>query len=465
MRTFIKVICIVLISCSGFSQTTLPSFFSDHMVLQQKEHVRIWGKDLPNTEVTVKGSWGISSAVKTSDSGKWNLTLKTPKAGGPYQLIISGSSTLELSDVMIGEVWICSGQSNMFMKMKGYNNQPINGSQEAILNSKNNHIRYFDTERKASLTPMDDVNGKWATANPEETQNFSATAYFFAAKIESLLDVPIGIIHTSWGSSTAEAWMNESSLSEFPQLTAPDEIPERMVMQPPTLLYNAMLHPFIGYTIKGALWYQGESNRLRAKEYQKLLPAMISFWRTQWQQGDFPFYFVQIAPFGYGNGNSAFLREAQMMTMKNTVNTGMAVTMDIGECNFIHPKEKRLVGERLAYWALAKNYGVKGIAFSGPVYKEMKKTDDGKIAIAFDNVTNGLSSFSNELTGFEIAGDDQQFYPARAAIKGNKTVTVWSDKVLNPVAVRYAFYNCIRGTLFNTEGLPASSFRTDQWEE
>ena len=259
--------------------------------------------------------------------------------------------------------------------------------------------------------------------------------------------------------------MNEESLKDFTQLEIPREVPEQAVMKPPTLLYNGMLHPFIGYTIKGALWYQGESNRNRAKEYQELFPAMIDFWRSQWNQGDFPFYFVQIAPFGYKDGNAAYLREAQMLTMKNTINTGMAVTMDIGECRFIHPKEKKLVGERLAYWALSKNYGIEGIAFSGPIYRNMKRKDDGKIEVSFDYAENGLSSFSNELTGFEIAGEDRQFYPAMAQLNWNKTVNVWSKEVPSPVAVRYAFNNCIHGTLFNNEGLPASSFRTDVWEE
>jgi len=459
--TLVLILAVIIVH----AQTSTPSFFSSNMVLQQNEEVAIWGKDDPRTSVEVTGSWGKSVTAKTNKDGKWKVKLKTPVAGGPYNVTIKGSKTIQLEDVLIGEVWLCSGQSNMEMPLKGYNNQPINGSNEEILNSTNDRIRLFNTERASSLTPEEDVSGKWLTSEPNSVGEFSATAYFFAKKLESILDVPIGLIETSWGGSTAEAWVDGSTIEQFENLEVPNEIPNRGVNHSPTLLYNAMINPFIGYNIKGAIWYQGESNRKRTKQYKKLFPAMIELWREKWQQ-EFPFYFVQIAPFGYNEGvNSAFLREAQLYAMQNVSNTGMAVTMDIGDCDYIHPREKKLVGERLVYWALAKTYNIGGVAFSGPVYKSSEKADDGRMVLSFDFATNGLSSFGNELTGFQIAGEDKNFFPARARINGNKTLTVWSDAVSDPVSVRYSFDNCTTGSLYNVEGLPASSFRTDNWDK
>ena len=352
----------------------------------------------------------------------------------------------------------------MNMPVKGYGNQPVIGSNEAILNSKNDRIRLFNTERNTSLKPLNNVDGKWNEATPKSVKDFSATAYFFGKKLAATLKVPIGLIHTSWGGSTVETWMDKETLSEFKTIEFPTKIPKGKVQKTPTLLYNAMLHPFVGYTIKGVIWYQGESNRANFKAYKKLFPSMINSWREKWQQGNFPFYFVQIAPFNYKDVNASFLREVQLQTMQNVVNTGMAVTLDIGECKSIHPSEKSIVGNRLAYWALAKNYGFSEIGFSGPVYKEMKVIGK-KIKLHFEFADNGITSFGKDLVGYEIAGEDKVFYAATAKIQKNKTINVWANKVKAPVAVRYAFKNCVKGTLFNTEGLPATSFRTDIWNE
>jgi sialate O-acetylesterase len=327
----------------------------------------------------------------------------------------------------------------------------------------------FTVERNATLEPLSDVTGAWQVASPATVPDFSATAYFFGKKIQDLLGVPVGIIHSSWGGSKAEAWMDANTLASFPTLEIPTEINEsRRPNHTPTLLYNAMLHPFIGYTLKGMIWYQGESNREEPEQYKTLFPGLISSWREQWQQGSFPFYFVQIAPYGYeGNdiAGSAFLREAQLYAMLHTENTGMAVTMDIGDCGCIHPADKQKAGERLAYWALAKDYGIEGVAYSGPVYREMEILEEGKVKIIFDEVGMGLSFYGNPATGFEIAGMDRNFVPAKAMINRDMTLTVWSEAVPEPVAVRYAFKNCIHGTLYNVSGLPASSFRTDDWEQ
>lgn len=447
------------------AQTHLPSFFCDNMVLQQQQKVVVWGTDKPGTKISVAGSWKQSAVATTDAKGQWSLKLQTPVAGGPYAVTIKGSQLISLHNVLIGEVWFCSGQSNMQMPMKGNINQPVIGSNEAILNSANDKIRFFKTPQQTSLTPLDDVKGVWKAASPSTTGNFSAAAYFFARKIQSVLGIPVGIIESAWGSSTIESWMDKQMLSAFTNKVIPDTIPKIQPQTVPTIMYNAMLHPYIGYTIKGVLWYQGESNRENAGEYHQLFTTMIQSWRKQWQQGDFPFYFVQIAPFEPGKVNAAFLREAQLQTMLSEKNTGMVVTMDIGEQKVIHPSQKEQVGTRLAYWALSKDYNINGIAFSGPVYKQMEKTADNKIRLRFDYSNQGLTSFGKPLTDFEIAGEDKIFYPAEAKISNDKNdgILIWSDAVKNPVSVRYAFKNWAIGSLFNTEGLPASSFRTDEW--
>ena len=461
-----KIIVLLFITFSSvvIAQTKLPSFFSDNMVLQRNESVAIWGYDNSGVQVTVSGSWGNEASIKSDKEGAWKLKLQTPEAGGPYTISIRGSKELELNNVLIGEVWLCSGQSNMNMPLKGYTNSGINGNNEAILNAKNDQIRFFNTEIKASLEPLKDVSGQWLEAEPSTVVDFSALAYYFGVKLHSVLNVPIGLIHTSWGGSSVEAWMDEQTLSQFEEIEIADQIPEKGANRSPSLLYNGMLSPFVPYGLRGFIWYQGESNVNRAGEYRKLFSTMIGSWREKWQQDDMPFYFVQIAPFGYGK-NSALLREAQMQTMQTVDNTGMAVTLDIGDCNDIHPSEKKIIGDRLAYWALVNDYGVKGVSCGSPVYKSMENDSEGKLKVTFDYNQNGLTTFGKNLNGFEVAGTDKVFHAAQAKINGDKTVSVWSEMVEKPVAVRYAFDNCTEASLFNTEGLPASSFRTDDWDD
>ena len=453
----------LFLSITIFAQTKLPSFFSNDMVLQRNENVAIWGHDKSGVQITVSGTWGETETVKTNNEGNWKLRLKTPDAGGPYMLEIQGSDKITLNNVLIGEVWLCSGQSNMWMPLKGYTNSGINGSNETILHSKNDQIRFFTTKRQASLEPLQDVTGKWWVAEPATVVDFSALAYYFGFKLNDILDVPIGLINNSWGGSKVEAWIDQESLKKFDGMKIVNELPKKGKNKSPSLLYNGMLHPFVPFTIKGILWYQGESNVSKAGDYQKLFSKMISSWREKWKQKELPFYFVQIAPFGYKGSNSAYLREAQMLTMQNIDNTGMVVTMDIGECEDVHPAEKELIGNRLAYWALANKYDIGGIAFSGPVYKSMKIDSEGKIILSFTYNANGLTSLGKPLSGFIIAGKDKIFHEAKAKINGDSTISVASDSVKKPVAVRYAFDNCTKGTLYNTEGLPASSFRTDDW--
>ncbi len=452
------------------AQTWLPSFFSDNMVLQQNATVSIWGKDDPGKNIKISASWGEEAGAISGSDGRWKTKIATPVAGGPHTVTISGSEEIVLNDVLAGEVWLCSGQSNMEMPVKGYGNQPITGSNEAILHSKNTQLRVFQIDKQPSAVPMDDVEGKWQAASPATTPDFSATAYFFGELVEEMLGVPVGLIVTSWGGSKAEAWMNEEALKPFAEISIPMEVPERGPHQTATILYNGMIHPFIDYHIKGAIWYQGESNRNQAARYATLFPAMIESWRAVWNLGNFPFYFVQISPYGYGSSEetkyaTALLREAQLISMQQVENSGMVVTADIGDCDCIHPADKTTVGRRLAYWALAETYGFEGIAYQSPVYSSMKKTEDGKVNLSFDHAPNGLTSFGKPLSGFEIAGEDRFFYPAEAVINRDRTVTVWSKYVPHPAAVHYAFGDCVAGSLFNIAGLPASPFRTDDWAE
>jgi len=464
MKTFLLLFNLLFYQLLS-AQIVMPNFFSNGMVLQQQSDASIWGKDHPNSKIVVKGSWGKTATTLSDKDGNWKIKIATPTAGGPYSLKVKGSNTIVLNDVLIGEVWFCSGQSNMEMPVKGYANQPIIGSNEAILNSANPDIRFFNTPRAVSITPLYNSTGSWRKANPETTGNFSATAYFFARKIQAVLKVPVGIIQSAWGASTIESWMDKESLANFVGKKFPDSLPIAEPNRTPTILYNSLLHPYIGYTIKGVLWYQGEANRENADEYQALSTQMIQSWRRQWNQGDFPFYYVQIAPFEPGKVNAAFLREAQLKTMLAEKNVGMVVTMDIGEKTVIHPAQKETVGSRLAYWALAQTYNSKGIAFSGPVFDKIESTKDGKCVLNFNYCDLGLTSFGKPLADFEVAGEDKIFYPAKAIFTKDKpkSLTVWSDQVPKPVAVRYAFKNWAEASLFNTQGLPASSFRTDNW--
>ncbi|WP_422350961.1 sialate O-acetylesterase [Flagellimonas sp.] len=463
------VVTLLLLSSNLIAQIELPSFFSDNMVLQRNEDVSIWGKDKPNSSIEILGDWGEKVSGYADKYGKWELKLKTPGAGGPHKVTIKGTSEINLNNVLIGEVWLCSGQSNMVMPLKGFHDgkSPINGSKETVLNSKNPEIRLFKNELKASLTPVDDVVGEWMMAEPGSVIDFSALAYHFGVELNDILNVPIGLIQTAWGGSSIEAWMDKNTLSMYKEFKLPKEVPNRHKNVVPTLLYNGMLKPYIPFSIRGILWYQGEANVRNAEEYKTLFPAMINSWRNKWGDSSLPFYFVQLAPYKYSKGlpvNSAYLREAQLQTMGNTENTGMAVTLDIGDCNDIHPAEKKVIGKRLASWALAKVYGMNHVVYSGPVYESVVKRSDGKLRLKF-KFDDGLNFLGNDLKGFKIAGKDMVFYQAQVRVNANNTIDVWSDKVKRPKAVRYAFDNCAEGTLFNGAGLPAPSFRTDNWPQ
>ncbi|HNW60104.1 MAG TPA: sialate O-acetylesterase [bacterium] len=662
------IVMVILASAVAGVALELPAIFGDHMVLQQKQQVAFWGTATPGETVTLTASWGAAAAAVTAADGRWQTRLKSPAAGGPFTLTVraaSGSKTFQ--DILIGEVWICSGQSNMEMPLAGWPpGDPIAHSADEIAAAGNPQMRLFTVQKATSATPLRDCIGQWQECTPATAAPFSATAFFFGQRLQKELGVPIGLIHTSWGGTPAEAWtsseylktmpafagvldklatsqeemkarqqwleshpvvslndkpeseryvgvdfgdslcpavscddaawgrmklpvswentevgqfdgviwfrktievpaewagltlvaelgpiddmdvtwfngeriggMEKSGLWQTPRIyTVPAQLvkpganaiavrvidtqggggiygradqlrlypegqPEKALSlagewrylpvaelansrfyrlssstadffsrpkvtieisaNTPTFLYNAMIAPLVPYTLRGAIWYQGESNAGRPREYRTLFPLMIDCWRQQWGGKPFPFYFVQIAPYDYGRATrSQELREAQMLTL-NHPRTGMAVTLDIGAPS-IHPPDKQDVGRRLALWALARDYGRK-LVCSGPIYKKMTIKKD-KIVLSFDYVGSGLRAGSAGLTGFEIAGADRHFVPAQAVITG-KEISVSSPQVPQPAAVRYAWSNLATASLFNLENLPASSFRTDDWE-
>jgi len=632
------------------AKVTLPSVFSDNMVFQQKTKAAVWGKTDANKAVKVTGSWDNKTVTGKADaSGNFKIFIATPSFGGPYTVTVSDGEDLTLKNVLIGDVWICSGQSNMEQPVAGWG-KVVNYEQE-IKDANYPKIRLLQGVHVTSNKPLDDAkvtNGGWTECNPQYIAEFSAVAYFFAREVTQKTGIPIGLIHTSWGGTIAEAWTSAETLRTMPDFAAavdqvqeadkdpqgqnlarrqeewhkkvmekdpgfkqnwqsaafdasawktmnipgsweenglPDfdgivwfrktvkipqswggkelklnlgpiddnditwvngekigetvnyannrsySIPANKVnageemtivirvhdtggggglyggqnklainsetgdeislagewkynvglnakdfapMPAPndgpnrvTVLYNAMIYPYIQFPIKGAIWYQGESNAGRANQYRTLFPAMIKDWRTKWGVGDFPFYFVQLANFMAPtdqpvNSEWAELRDAQKQTL-SLKNTGMAVIIDAGEEKDIHPKNKQDVGKRLAYAALAKTYGVK-MAFSGPMYKS-HQISGNTVTLNFTSTDGGLKiKNGNELKGFQVAGADQKFHWAKATIKGNQVV-VSSEAVANPVAVRYAWANNPPSTLYNGADLPASPFKTDSWPD
>ena len=641
--TAIILLTLLIFTAQSIADVKLPAIIGDNMILQQNKSVPLWGTADPGEKVTVQASWKrFKASTKADKDGKWQVKIKTPKASGPHTITITGNNTITINNILTGEVWLCSGQSNMEWRLK-----QSNDAEAEIKNANYPDIRLFTVQNTITRTPQSDCIGSWSTCSPETAADFSAVGYFFGRKLHKDLNIPIGLISADWGGTPAEAWTSARTLKDFEDFApavealkdydpekekqqqkqnmidwdnqlaqkdpgtkekwqspalddsdwktmdqpakwsgtelasfdgavwfrkttnlppawsksdmtitlgpiddidtlyvngklighttnwstprtytipasalktgkntiairvidmhgeggiygtaaqmnlkpkgAPDKQAVKMngpwkykksapaadipplpaaVQQTfnantPTSLYNGMIAPLVPFRFAGAIWYQGESNASRAYQYRSLFPAMITDWRKNFGHGDFPFYFVQIAPYNYApTVPSQELREAQFLTMLNTKNTGMAVTMDIGNVNDIHPRNKQDVGKRLALWALAKDYGQKDIVYSGPVYKSYK-IESNKIRLSFD-YAQGLKSVNGDLNEFTIAGPDNIFVPANAVID-SKTILVYSKEVTNPVAVRFAWSNTAQPNLFNGADLPASSFRTDDF--
>ena len=467
MRKRIVGICLLFSICLS-AKVKLPAFFADNMVLQQQSKCKLWGWAEPGRRVSVDTPWDKQSYVATArKDGYFQVTVKTPEAGGPYTIYFKDGETVVLNNVMIGEVWICSGQSNMEMQMKGFKQQPVEGTTEELLRCRDSQLRLFTVKRHASLTPVDDVTGHWSEANAASVRDFSATAYYFGRALRQTLGVPVGLICTSWGGSACEAWMQAEWLKAFPKVNqhVTEEDVKKLQQRCPTALYNGQLKPLIGYAMKGAIWYQGEDNVPRYDYYAPLLKAMVEGWRTDWKQGDFPFYYCQIAPYDYSLidwKDSQYLREQQLKAEGVIPNARMAVLMDAGLKYGIHPRKKRQAGERLALLALSNTYDVKGLP-DFATYKEVTFQNDTAV-ISFDRSKEWVY-FEHGTTSenFEVAGQDRVFHPASKVWVSRNRVYVKCDQVKQPAAVRYAFKDWADGDLMH-DGLPVSSFRTDNWD-
>ena len=464
----------LLLGSAAQAKVVLPPVISDNMVLQQNTDAAIFGKAEPGKTVTVRTSWNKKKVSATADpeTGRWLVRVATPSAGGPYEITISDGDKLTLHNVLIGEVWFASGQSNMEMPVKGYSSQPARDGVKYIIGAKRSRpIRICNISKQSSTTVKDSCAGTWNEHTPDEVARTSATAYFFADALQNALDVPVGIIVSSWGGSSIETWLKREVFeSQFPSVDLGHLDGKRAVRsnhKDPCLLYNGQVAPLVPFTFKGMIWYQGEANRPHPELYAAYQKAYVEMMRSDFAVPDAPFYFVQIAPYPYDNArktHQGYFYEAQAASLKIIPHSGMATTCDVGEYGTIHPCRKQEVGQRLAMLALQHDYGFTAIEADAPSYRNAE-IKEGKVHLHFTVDRNGLSPMGADLTGFEIAGADRKFVPASARrdSKRGDTVIVWSDSVPEPVAVRYCFRNWSEGNLYNNFGVPAAPFRTDDW--
>ncbi|HEX2975933.1 MAG TPA: sialate O-acetylesterase [Bacteroidales bacterium] len=459
MKTISKTILLLLFAVlvqRASANISIPEIFSDNMVLQQKSEVAFWGWAKAGETVTIKPDWLDNPvSVKVGPSGRWKLSLNTPAAGGPFNISLKGYNEIQLKNVMIGEVWLCSGQSNMEWTPRS----GINNAEEEIKNANSPKIRLFTVFNASSANPQEHFTGEWVECTPETMQSFSAIGYFFGRKISDELNVPVGIINSSWGGTPAEAWMPEELFDKdsFLNEAASKQKPVPWGPVEKAVLYNAMISPLVPFRIAGVLWYQGEANTINACAYKELLSSLIKGWRNLWGY-EFPFYYAQIAPYQYGNPNEGVLvRDAQRRVL-DVPNTGMIVLSDIGDTTNIHPKNKKDAALRFASLALNRYYKTIQSEDSGPLFSGMT-IEKNKAIISFDH-SEGLHTLKGDPDYFEIAGADGIFFPAKAKIKDQKVI-LQSDKVKVPVKARFAWKNTATPNLLNGAGLPASCFTTE----
>ena len=500
------------------AELSLPHFFSDHMILQRERDAMIRGTSDPNAEVTISFK-GATATAKADSEGKWRAAIATGAAdttGAPL-VITAGTEKVELRDVLVGEVWFASGQSNMFFTM-----DRVPEYAEVITATNLPSLRFFNAPLVTATGPQDDIEGNWTSATPETVPGYSAVAFFFARKLHLDLGIPVGVIKSAWGGKPVETFTSREALKTHPGTKAlvdtlmkedavydPDKAAAahetrvaewqeaakawrakpadergRLAKKPappkrpldtegrPGVLFDAMIHPFAGYTMRGAIWYQGEGNaKAGAVPYDESLPLMIRDWRERWGD-EFSFYFVQLANYRKPSTEPgipdpwALLQDRMRLILESTSKTGMAVTNDVGKADDIHPKNKKDPGERLALWALAKDYGQTDLIYSGPLFAGHEVLE-GAIRVTFDHAESGLKSRDGgPLQRFEIAGKDRIWHWGEAVVDGSDGILVSSPAVPNPVAVRYAWAaNPMGANLVNSEGLPASVFRTDDWDD
>ncbi len=455
--SLVALVTVPLAQRAASAKVKPHQLFTDGAVVQQGMPLKVWGTAGDGEEITV--SFADQEASTTAEDGKWQVELAPLSAGGPYQMVIEGEDRVEINDIHVGEVWICSGQSNMVWPLTR-----THEAEAAIAAANHPKIRLFTVPRRATGDPQDDVDTRWQVCSPETAANFSAVAYYFGRDLQQELDVAIGLISTNYGGTPAEAWTSREKLDSKPELRGllnSDRQPTNSHY--PGGLYNAMIHPLLDYPIRGAIWYQGESNASRAWQYRTLFPTMITDWRERWGQGDFPFLLVQLAPFQDRTEVSdwAELREAQLLSTQVLRNVAMAVITDVGEKTDIHPQKKEPVGQRLALAARALAYG-QDIEYSGPVLSDFS-VKGNKALLVFDHAEEGLVAKDGALQGFTIAGADQEFHPAEAKIISEDTIEVTSSEVSDPIAVRYGWADFPVVNLWNGAGLPATPFRTDDF--
>jgi sialate O-acetylesterase len=450
---------LIFSTISNQAAVRLPSIIGSHMVLQQNSEVKLWGWCNPSERITVKTTWDtVTYRTRGESSAKWLVKIKTPSAGGPYNININGNV---LEDVMIGEIWVCSGQSNM----EWSGDQGLKQCLEEMPNATNANIRFFYIPKTTSEYPQENCGGSWKVCSPEEMKHFSAIGYFFGKDLQKALNIPVGLINSNWGGTPGEVWTPQSLVENDPALKAAAQKLTPAANWPvlPGLTYNAMIYPIANFEISGAIWYQGESNVGTYSTYKPLMEALIGSWRKAWGK-DFPFYYVQIAPYAnYSGILGALLREVQTKCL-SIPNTGMAVISDlVDDLKNIHPVNKIDVAARLANIALSEHYRKKGLIYKFPMYNSMSVEKD-KIRISFKNAESGLMCKDKTITQFYIAGEDRIFQPAMAKIEGNGVI-VWNKAIKSPVAVRYCFTNTAIPNLFSKDGLPVNLFRTDNWDD
>lgn len=452
---------LLLVSLSAEGRIRLPGIIGDNMVMQENSDVKIWGWAEPYEKVTVKTSWDHKTypPVVADGNAYWELKVHTPAAGGPFEMQIDGTNHLTIRNILIGEVWLCSGQSNMEMCA----NWVPGDAREALPKAYDPELRFFQVPKRTAPAPQQWVEGHWVVCDSVTLAPFSAAGYFFGRTLRERLGRPVGLIESAWGGTSAEVWSPDTLVEKDTLLrrAALKIAPNGQCPHQPGYAFNAMIAPLVPYRIAGVIWYQGENNTVNAASYHRLFTRMITSWRSLWGY-PFPFYFVQIAPFRYGTPFvGALLREAQTQSAR-LAGTGMVVITDlVNDTNNVHPVDKHDVGIRLANWALAKTYGFQGIAYQGPSFAGMT-VQGNRALIRFAHAGEGLLIKGEVVTGLFVAGEDEVFYPAQGRIDQDKLV-VWSGKVRRPVAVRYCFSNTGIGNLFGKSGLPVGPFRTDQW--
>ena len=457
MKNIIIFFILITNTINSRANISLPNAIGDNMVLQRNSEVSIWGWAKPGENVVVKTSWNNSEySVKTNNQAYWIVKVKTTEGGGPYTIAIKENKEIILNNILLGEVWLCSGQSNMEMPAAW---GITNGEQE-VLNSNYPNIRFFNVPKLAANEPQQNVIGNWTTCTPDAMINFSALAYFYAQKLQKELNVPVGLILSSWGGIPAEPFIPKEAV-EINPLTNFEAKKLRASQWWPTSAgsaYNAMIHPFLDYKIAGVIWYQGESN-CGSTHYDETFATLIRSWRMLWKY-DFPFYYAQIAPYKYENNtfDAGIIRDSQRKVLNQLENVGMALTTDISTIDDIHPKDKKTIGIRLANLALKKTYKKNNDLVDGPLYKSIEFIKN-KIIVHFDNA-EGLKFKNQNSTQFEIAGDDNVYVFANAKIKSN-TIVLGADKILNPKKVRFSYKNTNQSDVVNAANLPASTFASE----